>query len=400
MIKKYLIVLLSLSMLLVSVPTTEAKTASQLQQELEATKKQAELIKKQKAQKEKDATAIAALIKRIDGDIKTTQNSLKSTSEKLNGVSADIISANEQLTKSEARLDEIKSQLDQLIAEQYQSYMTNSDLLTVFSGATLKDSIEIADYQASLDTELEQLATDEETTRNQIKETKTNLEQQQAQLQGLKEQQIFQKNNLEAEQQKKNKALTDTKGTIVDLAQDEAETVKRIKEVQAQITALSNTKRWGGQILSDNDSSWYFSQLDYPNTKLGNSRYTIAQYGCLITALGMVATYYGSRNDPPTAVANSSFNSGGYLLSTSIVDDGGSQAVNWDYIDLELSKDHLVIVGLYMSSIGVLNNYGVSHFVVIKGKNKSGKYLMHDPLGSGRGYDLSQVKSMRIIRQK
>jgi hypothetical protein len=397
--KKFLVILMSLSMLLLSVPmVAQAKTATQLQQELDAAKKQAELIKQQKAQKEKDAATIASLIKRIDGDIKSTQSSLQSTSQKLVNVANDITTTSEQLTKSEARMAELKLQIEQLISEQYQQYITKSDVIAAFSGATLKESIEIADYQASLDSELEKIAADEEITRNKIRDTRTNLEQQQSQLQGLKEQQVAQKNNLESEQQKKNKALTDTKGTIADLAQDEAEVAKKIKEVQAQITALANTKRWGGQIISDNDSSWYFSQLDYPNNKLGNSRYTIAQYGCLITSLGMIATFYGSRNDPPTAVSNSSFNSAGYLLSTNIVNDGGSQAVNWDYIDLELSKDHPVIVGVYLSSIGSLNSYGVSHFIVIKGKNSAGKYLMHDPIGAGRGYDLSQVKAMRIIR--
>lgn len=396
--KKFAILLVSISLLFISVVPAEAKTAAQLQQELEAAKKQAELIKQQKAQKEKDAATIANLIKQIDGNIKSTQNSLQSTAQKLDKVSNDIQTTNDQLVKSESRLTELKSQIEQLIAEQYQQYVTNSDLLTVFSGATLKDSIEIADYQASLDSELEKIAADEEVTRNQIRDTKTNLEQQRSQLQGLKEQQLAQKNNLVTEQAKKNKALTDTKGTIADLAQDEAEVTRRIKEVQAQITALSNTKRWGGQILSDNDGSWYFSQLDYPNTKLGNSRYTVAQYGCLITSLAMVATYYGSRIDPPTAVARSSFSSAGYLISTPIVDDGGSQAINWDYIDLELSKDHPVIVSIYLPEVGKINADGSSHFVVIKGKNKDGKYLMHDSIGAGRGYDLKHVKSMRVIR--
>jgi hypothetical protein len=63
-----------------------------------------------------------------------------------------------------------------------------------------------------------------------------------------------------------------------------------------------------------------------------------------------------------------------------------------------LANGHPVIVGVALG-IDMGNSYGVSHFVVIKPYSQNGNhYSMHDPLGGGRGYSISQVKAMRIIR--
>ena len=127
------------------------------------------------------------------------------------------------------------------------------------------------------------------------------------------------------------------------------------------LTAITN---WGGQIVSSDDNAWYYSQTgDY--TRLGSSWYTVNEVGCLITSMAMVSTFYGNHITPDWVAQNAYFTNDG----------------------------RPVIVSVYLPSVGAVNSDGSSHFIVIKNFS-DGRYLMHDPIGPGRGYSLGQVRSM------
>ena len=116
----------------------------------------------------------------------------------------------------------------------------------------------------------------------------------------------------------------------------------------------------------------------------------------------MIGKYYGNSVTPSSIASNTSnFDREGYLMVASPpgtgVNVGGSQSVNWDTVDDEINNGHPVIISIYLPSVGAVNRDGSSHFIVIKGKIGN-QYLMHDPIGDGRGYNISQVKSMKIVR--
>ena len=111
----------------------------------------------------------------------------------------------------------------------------------------------------------------------------------------------------------------------------------------------------------------------------------------------MVSTYYGSRTTPDYIARNGSFSGEGYYywgtpanLGVSLHPSG---SVNWNTVQEQLSENHPVIVSIYLPSVGAVNSDGSSHFIVIKGQS-NGKYLMQDPIGHGRSYNLNQVRSM------
>ncbi len=232
-------------LLLGGAPRSYAVTASELQKKLQETQKRQAEIERQRKQKEADAAAVAALLKKIDGNISATERALKSTTTQLDEVTVHIEQTTTALHQSEEKLAQLKAQLEELLAEQYQIDAAQSPILDMLSGKTLKENVEVAEYRSSLDAEFDRLAKDEEASRTAIAEAKARLEEEQARLDQLKDQQAATKQGLESEQKRKNKVLADTNNAISTLKKEEAALAARERDVEAQIQALLRARRGG-----------------------------------------------------------------------------------------------------------------------------------------------------------
>ena len=136
---------------------------------------------------------------------------------------------------------------------------------------------------------------------------------------------------------------------------------------------------------------------------MGGSGYTMANYGCLVTSVAMVASHAGKNLKPgDIAVDSEAFVPGTGYLYHSFSANGINVTVNSaskDILDSELSAGRQVIAGLYG---------GPDHFIVITRKDGD-KYIMRDPFlengagddGSGRPltdkYNLSDITSLRLV---
>jgi peptidoglycan hydrolase CwlO-like protein len=369
------------------------KLKQQLSQQVEDAKKQAQA-------KQTQADALKNQINKVSTQINQTESSINSLSSQISQTGKDIADLDGKIQDQMDKLATEKAKMSTLVSSWY---MERQDGLLV----TLLDTnniSEMVDREQSYNSTYQQL----ETISDNISKAKDDLNNkrnekanQMSALDGLKSDQEAQKSNLEANKQIKNRLLNDTNGAITDLNQKQQQAQERIKAVDAQIRALTATRIWGGQIVSSNDGGWYFTQTgNY--THLGNSPYTVSQYGCLITSMAMVATYYGHNVSPSDIASNTAlFDDNGYLQVNSPPGIGvnilPSRTVDWNVVDDEVSNDRPVIVSIYLPSVGAVNRDGSSHFIVIKGKS-NGKYLMHDPIGDGRGYNMSQVRSMKLVR--
>jgi hypothetical protein len=223
------------------------------------------------------------------------------------------------------------------------------------------------------------------------------------QLSDLKSSQVAQSNSLQQSKTYKNRLMNNDFSALTDLNATEAAANAQVAKIQKQIDALTSTKSWGTQIVSSGGGlavPTFYQTGD--STPLGSSPYTVGQYGCLVTSFAMVASFYGNYTTPDDIASNDAIFSRDGSLQVSTPPGIGiytiqNSSVNWGTVDDELANNHPVIISIYLPSVGALNSDGSSHFIVIKGKSGS-QYLMNDPIGSGRGYDISQVRSMRIIR--
>ncbi|MFA6423450.1 MAG: C39 family peptidase [Patescibacteria group bacterium] len=380
---------------------TQALSLTELQKQAEQYKKDINQKTQATTQKKQDAALLNQALTQINSDINQTQSKINDAAQKITQTQSSISDLTLQIKNKEEELAYQKNIQAEALRTLY-LYGDENVLELLFTQKSFSAVIEQNNYLESLETRIEQTIKTVGELKVGLEKQKTDLEAQKSSLELYKSQEESNKNELSSEKSQKNNLLSSTNTQIQSYLNDINALKKKVAEVQKQIDTLIATSSWGSDLVSSNDGSWYYSQLNYQD-KLGASPYTVAQYGCLITSIAMVATYYGHKVTPADIAADTSlFDSQGYYYpkypSYMGVHLESSGSVNWSTVNDDLTNGYPVIVSLYLPSVGALNKDGSSHFVVLKGFS-NGKYLMHDPIGAGRSYSISQVRSMLRLRE-
>jgi peptidoglycan hydrolase CwlO-like protein len=202
-------------------------------------------------------------------------------------------------------------------------------------------------------------------------------------------------------------AQKNAKAQLLSVTHNDEKTYQQLlASAKAQLAALNRyvSSQGGASILSGQTKcdSWgcYYNQRDseWGNMALGGNPYSVANYGCLVSSVAMVASHMGKNIKPSDIASNSSaFLPGyGYLLHNFSV-NGFSISISYvskSELDSRLSGGNPVIAGLYS---------GPDHFVVIVRK-EGDSYVIHDPFpenGSYRPitekYSVSAINSLRVV---
>lgn len=348
------------------------------------------------------AANAAAEIADLQAEISQVNSEISATQSSISDTQSSISSLADQITNKQAEYDRLTTQVRETLRQYMMVQTSRSDinyLSIVFSANSLSSDVTTKRSYVSIKQKLERLQADLAAAQADLKTQKEQQEQKKSDLEYYVEQNQLQKTQL-ARQQATQAALKASAESAQKALEKEAANARaQIAKIEGQISLLSATKAWGNQIVSSNDWSWYYTQTGN-DTYLGKSPYTIHQYGCLITSIAMISTYYGGGTTPDYIARNGSFSSGGYLLALPALNISvqSSRSVNWSVINDEISNGRPVIISIYLPTVGSVNSDGSSHFVVIKGY-QNGQYLMHDPIGAGRGYNLNQVRSMKLVRK-
>ncbi len=188
-----------------------------------------------------------------------------------------------------------------------------------------------------------------------------------------------QQKDLVVQEETKRRVLSETKN-------NEANYQRMLSQAEAELAAFRSfvQSQGGASILSNqtkcNDWGCYYNQRDasWGTKALGNSNSSVAEYGCLVSSVAMIATHYKKDMKPidvaqtssaffyPTAFLNKDITVNGIRVSR--VSHTGSLTAT---MDSELAAGRPVIIGLYSAS-------APKHFIVIK-SGSNGNYTMHDP---------------------
>jgi hypothetical protein len=181
-------------------------------------------------------------------------------------------------------------------------------------------------------------------------------------------------------------------------------TQEELDRAVAQLAAFQSFvgSRGGASLLSNqtkcDDWGCYYNQRDnqWGATALNHTGYTLADSGCLVTSVAMVATHYGKREITPASINNNSDNFAVYFpayLRYSISANGTTirrEGISYSGIDAELSAGRPVIVGI---------GYGPEHFVVLI-SGSGGNYKMNDPfIENGKDISFSSQYSTGSITE-
>ncbi|MEO6077917.1 MAG: C39 family peptidase [Candidatus Andersenbacteria bacterium] len=339
----------------------------------------------------------------LGSKLQTTQKQVADTQGKISSTSDQIDQVTGYIDSEKQQIIQLQSQLQSELRQLYLQSQT-PQLAIILSSASFSEVTNDMEYLKQLQDNIQKRVNDTRALQADLEQQKGNLEKQKNSLSSLNDNLTNQQQALSTQTNQTNYLLRATKSQIQTYVADQAAIKKQIAETQRKLQSLINEAHWGNDIVSAPAASYTYNQLNY-NTTLGNSPYTVHDYGCLVTSLAMTATYYGNRVTPPQIANNNGwFDRNGYARTPSIAAGIGlsiveRSGVNWATVDDELKAGHPVIVSIYLPQVGAINSDGSSHFIMIQGK-KGNSYLMQDPLGQNRSYGLQYVRSMYVLAKK
>lgn len=331
------------------------------------------------------ANTLKNQIAQFDAQIKLTSIKIKDTENKISLLG-------DRIDQLEVSLTSLNKAFQSRAVETYKLSRFEGGFAYILSATDISDAFAKYHY-------LRKIQEEDRSLLLRLEEAQTTYEGQKTEQEVLQDKLQTQKVSLDKQKVAKNSLLSATKN-------DETRYQQLLSQAKAQLSAFRNfvTRQGGASILSNQTKcdSWgcYYNQRDgqWGNIGLGGSSYTMANYGCLVSSVSMIASHYGKSIKPSDiAVSSDAFVPGtGYLYHSFNV-NGVSVSISTaskSILDSELSAGRPVIAGLYS---------GPDHFIVILRKDGD-KYIMNDPFmenGSERQlteeYSVSDISSLRLV---
>jgi peptidoglycan hydrolase CwlO-like protein len=314
---------------------------------------------------------------KLQGQANTLSNQIAQFDAQIKLTTLKIAQTQAQIILLGGRIDQLSQSLDSLTqafsaraVETYKLSRFENNFIFLISAADLNDAVNRLHYLQKIQEEDQNLLTKLQTAQTTYQGQKQTQEDLQKQLQ-------TQQANLNTQKTAKNNLLTATKN-------DETKYQSLLAQAVAQRNSFLNyvNSQGGASILQNQtvqQGSWgyYYNQRDsqWGNSFMGSSQLTMADYGCLVTSVAMMASHAG-KNLKPIDIANTpsaffSPNANTALLYWQFSVNGinvNLNSVPKSQLDQNLSNGP-VIVGLYS---------GPDHYIVLK-SGSNGNYIMNDP---------------------
>lgn len=341
-----------------------------------------------------------AKISELQASAATLSNQIAQFNAKIHLTELKIDQTQEQINLLGGRIDQLEVSLDNLnkaftsrVSETYKLTRVDESPVLLVTSPDISQAVEKYHY-------LEKIQAADQELLDRLATAKTTYTDQKTQLESLEKELASQKASLDAQKSAKANLLAVTKN-------DEKKYQQLLSEAQAQLSAFRRfVAGQGGVTILSNQTKcdgWgcYYNQRDaqWGNQLIGLSNSSMAEYGCLITSMAMMATHYGKNLTPGQIAASSSpfFGSTAYMIINQPWSVNGVTmnrtriGSSTSAIDSELSAGRPVVVGIYK---------GPDHFLVIKAKEGS-DYIMNDPFVENGGnvkftdhYPLSAISTV------
>lgn len=359
--KKLFLLIFSILLFLVAASPALAQTCSNINDCQDLINQYTEKLNSLKAQ----SNTLSNQIAQFNAQITLTSLKIKQTEEQIELLGGRI----DQL---EGSLSSLSSAFSSRAVETYKMSRAGESVFLVLSSGNIGEAVSRYHYLQKIQEADRNLLIRLQTAQNTYKVEKGRQEE-------LAELLDNQKKDLTAQKAAKASLLAVTKN-------DEAKYQQLLTAAKAQLSAFSRfvSSQGGASILNNQTKcdSWgcYYNQRDsqWGNMAIGNSNSSMAQYGCLVTSVAMVATHYGKGTKPSDIAASTSpfFSNTAYMLfswsGAGISVSRSGMSVSEANIDSEINAGRPVIAGLY----GTWSE--PEHFIVIKSKDGRG-YIMYDP---------------------
>jgi peptidoglycan hydrolase CwlO-like protein len=356
---------------------------AQDQARLDELNRQIEEYSTQISRLQSQASTLSNEVAQFDARIRLTELKIDQTQEQIALLGGRI----DQLVVS---LESLSSAFESRVGETYKLTRMEDSPILLLASSNVGEAVSKFHY-------LQKIQEADRKLIERLDSAKTTYTEQKTELEELEE--VLAEQKVVLDQQKAAKA-----NLLAATRNDEKRYQQLLSEARTQLAALRRfVVSQGGASILENQTKcdgWgcYYNQRDsqWGNTGLGGSSYSVAEYGCLVTSIAMVASHLGKNLKPSDIAVNPNYfvpgsgylyhNASGMPFSLSV----GSKSM----LDSELAAGHPVIAGLFS---------GPDHFIVILRK-EGDNYIMHDPFmpdGGNRpltdNYSVSDITSIRLI---
>lgn len=336
-------------------------------------------------------------VNQLQGQAKTLKNQIAQFDYQIKLTTLKIQDTQEKIALLGGRIGQLETSLNDLTAafssravETYKLSRVEDNFIFLFSASDLNDAVDRFHY-------LQKIQEEDRNLLEKLQTAQTTYVGQKADQQTLQDQLKKQQSDLNAQKLAKANLLKATQN-------DEVKYQSLLSQAIAQRNAfLSFVTRQGGASILNNQTvqqgSWgyYYNQRDsqWGNSVMGSSHLTMADYGCLVTSVAMMATHAG-KSLKPSDIANTpsaffSPNADTALLYWQFGVNGMNVNLSQfsaSQLDSKLQSGP-VIIGLFS---------GPDHYIVIK-SGSSGNYIMNDPfLENGGDRNFSDKYSVSNIK--
>lgn len=329
----------------------------------------------------------------MNSQIRLTTLRIEATQSKISALTSEINDLENEVEKLESILTRRLTLLSRRVPESYKRAVIPQFGLLLFS-KNFSDFITRVKYLMSVQEEDAALVFQVKATQNNYNERKQTREEKKNQLKDVQTELERQNARLASQKQEKNALLTATQGNEAKFQELLEHAIEQLAAIREFVTGAGGASILNNQTVCD---GWgcYYNQRDsqWAGYTLGSSSYTVAESGCLITSVAMIASHYKKDIKPSDLASNPAlfFGSTGYLYQGTISVKGVS-ITRWAgaSIDSQLAAGNPVIVGVYR---------GPGHFIVLK-SGSNGHYVMNDPFWpNGHDIDFSSHYSVSDITE-
>jgi len=336
-------------------------------------------------------------ITKLQGQAKTLSNQIAQfnaqiwlTTLKISQTQAQIILLGGRISQLGDSLTALTAAFDSRAVETYKLSRFENNFVLILSASDINDAVSRFHY-------LQKIQEEDRSLLDKLQTAQTTYQGQKQSQEDLQKQLQAQESNLNTQKMAENNLLTATKN-------NETKYQSLLAQAVAQRNSFLNfiTSQGGASILSNQtvqQGSWgnYYNQRDsqWGNSFMGSSQLTMADYGCLVTSVAMMATHAG-KNLKPSDIANTA--------SAFFSPDRDTALLYWQFsvngINVSLNNFSISQLDQKLSSgpviVGLFS--GPDHYIVLK-SGSGGNYVMNDPFMENGGdknftdkYSVSNIK--------
>ena len=365
--------------------SANASVAEKRYETLEDRKKNYEL---QILYKQKQGTTLGNQLKMMDLQIDSFKNDLEITKEKIAKNEKELGLLDQEVDIYQKGLDERRKELAAMLRFFYQAEK-NITMSFLAQDSDVSAVLNQSQYIDQASGKIDEIIIDTQKSKESLETKKGEVEKKNEELKEHQETFEERVEYLEGEEQSKKVLLQKTQGQeaqykklLTRVEQQMQELIGDLDELSAEVRSdLEKIKKSASKPTSGTASKkWYYAQNDskWGNKRIGLSNTLMKDYGCAVTAVSMVMTYHKEKITPGSLSGKQIFArdlivwpaSWGDVELDSTTWHGN---IDWKEINKSIDKDRPVIVF-------IRSRTGAGHYVVVHGRDKKGKFVVHDPL--------------------